>query len=257
MAWKQIWSFASACIPSFCWLRARYSSAAMRACVGVGLVVEQALDHLERVVAPTEPDELRRREAELGHRRLGVLHARERFGQAEVREGVGRVELDDLPEDVDRLRVLALPLKARRHLVEGGERVAGQPELLVQLRELRRDVPVLVFELRGVLRDELADLLVDRDRLEREALARVELPDPLVRARWRRRTPPSSTGGRRSSAGSERRSDPPAMSFWYSIMALSYFFFSTNFWAASSTFSRSIATGRGDSESALCGRCQR
>src|SRR5580704_15185089 len=36
-----------------------------------------------------------------------------------------------------------------------------------------------------------------------------------------------------------------ATSFWYSRTALSYFFFSTNFWAAWSTLSRSIATGRG------------
>src|SRR3954449_2202152 len=35
------------------------------------------------------------------------------------------------------------------------------------------------------------------------------------------------------------------ISFWYSRTALSYFFFSTNFWAAWSTFSRSIATDGG------------
>ncbi len=94
---------------------------------------------------------------------------------------VGRVELHDLAEDVDRLTFAALALQPRRHLVEGGERVARQPELLVELCELRRDVRVLVLELRDVFRDDLADLLVDRDGFEREALARVELADPLVR----------------------------------------------------------------------------
>src|SRR5471032_2417092 len=34
------------------------------------------------------------------------------------------------------------------------------------------------------------------------------------------------------------------MTFWYSMTALSYFFFSTYFWAAASTLSRSIATTR-------------
>ncbi len=41
---------------------------------------------------------------------------------------------------------------------------------------------VAVFELRRVLHEELADLLVDRDGLQREALVRVELADLLVRA---------------------------------------------------------------------------
>src|SRR5580700_2226931 len=35
------------------------------------------------------------------------------------------------------------------------------------------------------------------------------------------------------------------MTFWNSAIALSYFFFSTYFWAASSTFSRLIATDEG------------
>ena len=85
LAWKQTCSFASASMPSFGWLRARYSSAAMRACTAVGLVVQQALEHLERVVAPTELRELRRGDAELADGAVGVLHARERLGQAQVR----------------------------------------------------------------------------------------------------------------------------------------------------------------------------
>ncbi len=93
--------------------------------------------HLERVVAPPELRELRRGEPELGDRAVVVLHAREGLGQAQVRQRIGRIELDDLPEDLDGLLVLVLALQARRDLVERGERVARQPELLVQLGELR------------------------------------------------------------------------------------------------------------------------
>jgi hypothetical protein len=149
---------------------------------GVRPVMEQALDDLERIVPAAEANELRRRETELGDRGLVVLHARERFGEAEVGEWVGRIELDDPPEDVDRLLVLVLPLELGRHLVEGGERVARQTELLVQLRELGRDVPVPLLERRRVFANQLADLFVDGDRFEREPLRRIELSDPLVRA---------------------------------------------------------------------------
>ena len=175
-------------------------------------------------------------------RAVDVLHARERLGEAQVRERVRRIELDDLAEDVDRLAVAVLALQARRDLVERGERVARQPELLIELGELRHDVRVPVFELRDVLGDDLADLLVDRDRLERETLAARRT---CRRARsvamasayasilsWR--SPIFSRV--RASFGSSW------MSFWYSMTALSYFFFSTYFWAASSTLSRSIAT---------------
>ena len=68
-AWKQICSFASACMPS-CGCAAREvelgGDARLR---GVGLVMEQALEDLERVVAPTELDELRGGRAELGRPR--------------------------------------------------------------------------------------------------------------------------------------------------------------------------------------------
>lgn len=148
----------------------------------VGLVVQEALDDLQRVLAAPELHELPGGDAELADRALGVLRARERLGQAQVRQRVGRVELDDLAEDLDGLRVAVLALQARGDLVERGERVARQPELLVELRELRRDVPVALLELGHVLRDDLADLLVDRDGLQGEALARVELPDALVSA---------------------------------------------------------------------------
>ena len=68
----------------------------------------------------------------------------------------------------------------RRDLVVGRERVAGQAELGVDLGELRDDVAVAVGEMRRVLADDLADLLVDGDRFEREALGRVVLADPIV-----------------------------------------------------------------------------
>ena len=112
---------------------------------------------------------------------VDVLHAHERLGEAQVRERVLRVEVDDLAEDVDGVAVAACALVARRHLVVGGERVARQPELGVRLGELRDDVPEAVLEVGDVLVDDLADLLVDRDRLEVEALGGVELADALVR----------------------------------------------------------------------------
>ena len=93
---------------------------------------------------------------------------------------IGRIELDDLAERRDGLRVLARTLQAGRHFVERRERVRGETELLVQLRELGRDVPVLLLELRRVLGDQLTNLLVDCNRFEREPLLRVELPDLLV-----------------------------------------------------------------------------
>ena len=68
-------------------------------------VLKQALDDLEGVVTPPELGELRGGDRELGHRAVGVLGARERLGQAQVRQGVGRVELDDLAEDFDGFRV--------------------------------------------------------------------------------------------------------------------------------------------------------
>ena len=47
------------------------------------------------------------------------------------------------------------------------------------------------------------------------------------------------------------------MIFWYSRTALSYFFFSTYFWAAASTFSRSIATMRQGAPSARAAQAAR
>ena len=147
---------------------------------GVGLLHEQAVEDLEGVVAAPELGEQARGGAELGDRAVDVLRPQQRLGQAQVGQRVRRVELDDLAEDVERLAVAALLLQTRRDLVEGLQGVARQPERLVKLGELRRDVGVLVLELRDVLPDDLADLLEDGDRLQREALARVELADPLV-----------------------------------------------------------------------------
>jgi hypothetical protein len=147
----------------------------------VRLVVEQPLGDLQRVVAAPELHELPGGDGELADGAVRILRARESLREAKVRQGIGGVEVDDPPEDVDRLGVAVLTLEAGRNFVEGRERVARQPELLVELGELRRDVRVPVLELGDVFRDDLADLLVDRDGLQGEALARVELPDPLVR----------------------------------------------------------------------------
>ncbi len=146
----------------------------------VGLVVEEPLEDLDRVVLAAELRELAGGDGELADRVVDLLGARQRFGQAEVRERVGRVEIDDLAEDLDRLVVAVLALEARRDLVERGQGVADEPELLIELGELGGDVRVLVLEGGDVARDRLADLLVDRDGLQRKALLRVELSHALV-----------------------------------------------------------------------------
>ena len=109
----------------------------MRACDVSALVLQQALDDLERVVAPPEPHELPGGDPELDHRAVDVLDARQRLGKAQVRQRVGRIELDNLAKDLDGLRVAVLALQAGGDLVERRERVARQPELLVELGELR------------------------------------------------------------------------------------------------------------------------
>ena len=144
--------------------------------------MKEAIEHLQCVVDAAHLDELTGRHAELADGVVVVLRSREGLRQPQVRERVIGVELDDLAEDLDRLLVPVLALEARRHFVQRPDRVARQPELLVELRELRREVRVPVFELGDVLGDDLANLLVDRDRFEGEALARVEPPDALVRA---------------------------------------------------------------------------
>src|SRR5262249_47623467 len=146
----------------------------------VGAVLEQALDDLQRVVAPAEAHEDVGRGAELLDGGVDVLDPHERLSKAEVRERVLRVELDDLAEDVDRVAIAVRALVPRRHLVVGGERVAHEAELNVSFGELRDDVAEAVLEVRDVLVNDLADLLEDRDRFRVKALRRVELPDALV-----------------------------------------------------------------------------
>jgi hypothetical protein len=88
------------------------------------------------------------REPELEHRALNFLHSREGLGQTQVRQRVARVKLNELSENLDGFLVAILALQASRYLVERRESVARQPELLVELGELRRDVRVLVVEVR-------------------------------------------------------------------------------------------------------------
>src|SRR5690606_1393103 len=65
--------------------------------------------------------------------------------------------------------------------VPGRQGVAREPELGVDFGEARQDVGVAFVELRRVLAHDLAHLLVDGDRLQREALRRVILSDAFVR----------------------------------------------------------------------------
>jgi hypothetical protein len=108
--------------------------------LGVSPVVQEAVDHLQGVVSTAELHQLTGRQSELGDSAVDVLRAREGFGKTQMRKRIGRVEVDNLAEDVDRLFLATLALQARRDLVERREGVARQSELLVKLCELGRDV---------------------------------------------------------------------------------------------------------------------
>ena len=99
-----------------------------------------------------------------------------------MRQRVLRVELDDLAEDVDGVAIAAGALVARAPPRRRRRaRRWSRPSCGVRLGELGHDVAEALLEVGDVLVDDLADLLVDRDRLEVEALGRVELADALVR----------------------------------------------------------------------------
>ncbi len=124
---KQIWSLESAAMASLASLALEVDLGGDAGEPGVGAVLEEALDHLERVVAPAQLEEDLRRRAEALDGAVDVLHPHERLGEAQVRERVLRVEVDDLAEDVDGVAIAAGALVARGHLVVRRERVAGQP----------------------------------------------------------------------------------------------------------------------------------
>src|ERR1051325_7358133 len=130
--------------------------------------MQDALDDLERVVAPLEADQELSRRPERVDRVVHRLDAATGFREAQVRQRIGLVESDHAPEYVDGVAIPPRALQSYRGLVVRRERVAGEPELRVDGRELRDDVPVAILELRDVLLDELADLLVNRDGFQRE-----------------------------------------------------------------------------------------
>src|SRR5688500_11209173 len=90
------------------------------------------------------------------------------------------VELDQLAEKIERLRVMPATLELRRDLVVSNERVVGDAELLVELSQLKRNVTVAVRDLGDLPLDDLANLLVDRDGLECEPLRCVVLAYSVV-----------------------------------------------------------------------------
>ncbi len=94
----------------------------MRANLASGAVLEEALDDLERVVAAAQLEEDLGRGAESLDGVVDVLDPHERLRQAQVRERVLRVEVDDLAEDVDGVAIAPGTLVAGGHLVVGGER---------------------------------------------------------------------------------------------------------------------------------------
>ena len=112
---------------------------------------------------------------------VDLAEARSRIGDAQVSDRVLWVEIDDLLEDVERVAFTPLLTQARGHFVVGGEGVACQSELRIDLGEPGNDVSVASFEMRGVAPDDAADLFVDRDGFDREPFPVVVLTDLLVR----------------------------------------------------------------------------
>jgi hypothetical protein len=143
--------------------------------------MEQTLEHLERVVVPARFHQHLGGDAEVTDGVVDALYPRIGFGEAQVCEGAELIQLDQLPEELERLRVLAGALKLGRDLVVGSQRVVGDPELLVELRELQNDVTITVRDLGDLALDDLSDLLVDSDGLECEPLRCVVLAYAVVR----------------------------------------------------------------------------
>ncbi len=109
------------------------------------------------------------------------LNATAGFGQTQVRQRIAGVQLDHFAEYLDGVAVAAGALESRRYLVPGGQGIASQAQLGIDVGQLGNDMSVAIGQIRRVLLDQLADLFVDRDGFERETLRGIELTDPVVR----------------------------------------------------------------------------
>jgi hypothetical protein len=141
--------------------------------VVVGLVPDEPLADLDEIVHAAAGAQRLGGLGELDHRLADHLLLRVELGELDARGDVLGVELDQLADGGERLLGLALAVVKRGDQLVLLHRVREQPELAVDLGQL--DVHL------DEARIELEDLLVDRDRLQVEALVAVELRHLEVR----------------------------------------------------------------------------
>ena len=129
-----------------------------------------ALRHAQIIVGPAVPLQVLRSAAQLGHRLDQIVLPRVLFAQPDAGGDVVGVEIDQLLEGIEAGLGVADLLVVRRDRLPLFGRVAHQSQLLVQLGEADVDLDPI---------DDLEHLLVERDRLQIEALRRIGLGDLL------------------------------------------------------------------------------
>src|SRR4051794_30324210 len=98
-----------------------------------------------------------------------------------MRERIRGVDRRDRSKRLDGLLVSTLTLEAQRELLEQRKRLFVEAHFAIELSQLGRDVAVAHRGLREMLRDHLANMLVDCNGLLREAVRREHLADGLER----------------------------------------------------------------------------
>ena len=132
--------------------------------------VADALRHAQVIVGPAVPLQVLRSAAQLGHRLVQIVLPRVLFAQPDAGGDVVGVEIDQLLQGIEAGLGVADLLVVRRDRLPLFGRVAHQSQLLVQLGEADVDLDPI---------DDLEHLLVERDRLQIEALRRIGLGDLL------------------------------------------------------------------------------
>ena len=136
----------------------------------VGGELEGLLENLRGLVVRPPLQEHRADQAVLHHGLVLLIRGAVEVREADLNAHVGRVDCRHLLVDGDRVgHPVVLLVVVGQHLVLAAC-VLDESLLVVQVGEL-----VVDLELRGV---DLVDLLEDRDRLQEEAVPRVEVGDP-------------------------------------------------------------------------------
>jgi hypothetical protein len=147
----------------------RPDQVALDAGVG-GRQLERLLKHRGGLVVRAAPEQHRAEQNVLHERPVDLVARAVEVGEADLNPQVVRVDGGHLLVGGDRLVVLpGLEVMVREHLILAS-RVLGQSLLVVQVGEAVVDLEP------G--RVDLVDLLVDRDRLQKKAVSRVEVGDP-------------------------------------------------------------------------------